>query len=227
MKNCIKYISLFLFLIVFVVVSYFFCYVTLVEKAQKQCPLTQQYCNVSSIDYSISKYVTALSLYSEPFVYEQLGLLYFQQEKYGLSYQSILKAIQLANKFPLYEKAKLIITFGSFQPTDWETKQILLYYMLGDLSIKLENYHQCIDDYTKMHDVVLKNNRDAFEKDKRAFCFYKLAKYTEAKEDYLSEKEWLNNRINSLPDNNLKKAYENRITKINEMLSKLQDEQGN
>ena len=148
--------------------------------------------------------------------------LYYQD-----AYINFSQAISFRKKFPFYEYVKSIFTFGDSQITDWEQNQILMYYILGDISTKLENYNQCVDDYTKMFEVAIQQGKDALERENRGFCYYKLGMYQEAYKDCVEEKEWLDNKISKLPDNKLKEAYINRIHKIDNLLSEISKVQGN
>lgn len=206
----------FLILFVFCIFYYF-----LVESAQKYCPYYNDDCDTSSVDYAISRYEKAQSLYQEPYVFETTGLLYYQLKEYDYAYENIEKAIEYIDKYPLYEKIKSITSAGLFEPTDWKVKQILLFHTLGDISTKQGNYKQCVLDYTDMYEVAIENDRDTLEKDKRAFCYYKLGQYKQAYSDYLDEKKWLEHKIKTISDNKLKKALSNRLGKIEQMLTHL------
>ena len=222
MKNRKRNNSGFIILIpVLLILSFIIFYYSLIENAQKHCSIYVSDCNSSSIDYAISRYEKAQSLYQEPFVFETTGLLYYQLKEYDFAYENIEKAIEYRNSFPLYEKIKSVASAGLFEPTNWDEKQILLFYTLGDISTKLGDYNQCIIDYTDMIEVAKEKDRDALEKDKRAFCYYKLGKYREAYKDYFDEKLWLEHKIKMLPDNKLRSAYINRLNKIDQMLTSI------
>ena len=218
-----------------VLISTFLAYVSyyfyLVESANSLISNSSCYanstCDVENINLAIDKYLKAEKLYDEPFVYESCGLAYYYNKKYYSAAFQLDTAIDVKNRFPLYENIKSVFTFGVFQPTDWEIKQILLYYTLGDIQTKREKYKSCVDYYTKMINVATQKGKDSLERERRGFCYYKLGMYQEAYKDCNEEKEWLDNKISKLPDNKLKEAYINRVHKIDNLLSEISKVQGN
>ena len=230
-KSKKKGIAIIFFILIAISISYISFYYYLVESANTVLANSTCYsnstCDIEKVNLSIEKYLKAEKLYDETFVYESCGLAYYYNKKYLLAYQQVSKAITLKNRFPLYEKIKYVFSFGLFQPTDWEIKQILLYYTLGDISSKLENYTQCVDDYTNMIEIATQKGRDSLEREKRGFCYYKLGMYQKAYEDCVQEKDWLNNKISKLPDNKLKEAYTKRVHKIDNLLVDILKAQGN
>ena len=230
-KSKIKGIAIIFLILIAISISYISYYYYLVESANAVLADSTCYsnstCDIEKVNLSIEKYLKAEKLYDEPFVYENCGLAYYYNKKYLFAYSQLNTAIGIKNRFPLYEKIKSFVSLGLYEPTDWEIKQILLYYTLGDISTKLGNYNQCIDDYTKMFKVATQQGKDALEREKRGFCYYKLGMYQEAYDDCVNEKEWLNNRISNLPDNKLKDAYINRVKKIDNLLVDISKADGN
>ena len=222
-----KSILRFFLILFYIVVVFSFSYLFQIYEAQTLCSDFEKKPSVDRVKKSIRLYKSALLIYREPFVFEQLGILYYHLENYQNAYISFAQAISFRKNFPFYEYVKSIFTFSDSQITDWDEKQILMYYILGEISTKLENYNQCVDDYTKMFEVAIQQGKDALERENRGFCYYKLNMYQEAYKDCIEEKEWLDNKISKLPDNKLKEAYVNRVHKIDNLLSEISKVQGN
>lgn len=219
----------FILITITIVLTYISYYFYIVESANSL--INNRYCfyklncDTVSIDLAIEKYLKAEKLYGESFVYESCALAYYHNQKYDLSYEQFSKAIKYKNKFPLFEKLYSLLSFGTVEPSDKELLQIYWYYTLGNISTKLENYNQCVKDYTKMIEVATEKKRDALERDKRAFCYYKLKMYEEAKKDCIEEKKWLNKQIQKSDVTKLKDIYQNRLKKIDELLKNISKEQ--
>lgn len=211
-------ISLFILSLFFFFISIASYYVSLIYKADQQCADTNYYCSEENAHISLDLYSRAEKIYKESWISECKALLYFQLQDYKSALKEYQNTLKYVHKFHLYEFLMKYISFGLYMPTDWNLKSILIYYQIGNIATKLEDYNLCVDSYTEMYKLMSSLEKQSTDNYKRGYCYYKLENYDEALKDYIYSAENLKISIENAQNDKLKSSLQDRLNYVNEQI---------